>query len=42
MRKRKSKIDASQYLYPDFDTAYKWDQEEVKDDIWFDCNSGQF
>ena len=40
--RRRRRIDASQYLYPDFDTAYKWDQEEVYNDVWFDCDSKQF
>lgn len=40
--RRKSRIAASQYLHPDFDTAYKWDQEEIRDDVWFDCNNKQF
>ena len=42
MRRRNSKINASQYLYPDFDTAYKWDQEEVREPIWFDYHQKQF
>jgi len=42
MKRKKSKIDASQYLHPDFDIAYKWDQEEVRENLWFDCKNGQF
>lgn len=42
MKRKKSKIGASQYLYPDFDIAYKWDQEEVRENLWFDCKNGQF
>lgn len=40
--RRKSNVEAAQYLYPDFDTAYAWDQEEVRDDIWFDCDNKKF
>lgn len=40
--KRRRRIDAAQYLYPDFDTAYKWDQEEVFQDVWFDCDKKRF
>lgn len=40
--RRKSKIEAAQYLYPDYDTAYDWDHEEIRDDVWFDCNSKEF
>ena len=32
----------SSYLYPDFDTAYNWDQEEVREEIWFDCDARNF
>lgn len=43
MKIKKSKINAAtQYLHPDFDTAYKWDQEEVREPIWFDCRQKQF
>jgi hypothetical protein len=40
--KRNSEITAAQYLYPDYDTAYDWDHEEVRDDVWFDCDAKQF
>lgn len=40
--KRNSEITAAQYLHPDYDTAYDWDQEEVRDDVWFDCNNKRF
>ena len=39
---RKFRVEATQYLHPNFNTAYDWDQEEVRDDIWFDCNNKQF
>ena len=40
--KRNSEITAAQYLYPNYDTAYKWDQEEVREPIWFDYRQKQF
>lgn len=40
--KRKFRINAAQYLHPDFDTAYDWDHEEVRDNVWFDCDNKRF
>ena len=40
--RRRRRIDAAQYLYPDFDTAYSWDQSEIYNNVWFDCDSKQF